>query len=756
MRQTIRTILILGISIIAGIMTSCSDKELWIEPEMPQEVEDNLFEAGAYATPMNIKSNDSWEVKTEGDWFYVFPTSGSGDGTINICVLDNETYERRKGIITVVSTSGKESRSIEISQKSLSDYDDNGIMQNTPSVKKYAVGYGYNILGEYASPDGVTKQIVKWNDMDDKDLFQYNSPSAEFFERTVTGSSLEDLAQNLSASLNFKASYCGFKGEVGASFKGGTTSNEYNEYAISYVEYKVTDIAIVCSDEEIKQWLTPGAKAAINGTSPEYQGTEGVKKLFSEFGTHLIKKADLGGRLKYNLSVDVSKVTGHYDIAAYAKASYSNSFVDVSASLDADMKKSYENNKNAMTLSFTAYGGEASKLTDKTDKSAIETWKQSVSKDYQIFEKCATALIGFGNDLNKSLLPLYNLADTEARKQEIKAVMEGKGFVTVEYEDKNEYKIRCEDFKNAGRSATLVKNAKDENGRVVARICNEFIPEINMNERITVYYPVVSGRTLFNAGYYPGTGKRSPARISWNGNNLKIVDQGEPFTDSPRYLYLAGATFKAETTTDQSKQWNCENEPDYLKYTAIASNDKETYSIDYNYPLVKIFGNIWTREDYRSMNGGLTWAWVYTTNNAGKRSSDFSKDFIDWNSQAFYKPSVVSRPNFAPTGWEVPSAAHYQELGAMLTKYGMNAGKALRDSDSKSPVGFECRLNGCAWIVRKEHIYDNYYYCNVVPLGEQNEFLTRDWHHVAVTETDFGVGETNEIWNMNVRLIKSN
>jgi hypothetical protein len=44
----------------------------------------------------------------------------------------------------------------------------------------------------------------------------------------------------LSAAVSFKGKYCGFKGEVGATFNSGSTGSEFNEYAISYIEYKVT------------------------------------------------------------------------------------------------------------------------------------------------------------------------------------------------------------------------------------------------------------------------------------------------------------------------------------------------------------------------------------------------------------------------------------------------------------------------------------------------------------------------------------
>ncbi len=79
----------------------------------------------------------------------------------------------------------------------------------------------------------------------------------------------------------------------------------------------------------------------------------------------------------------------------------------------------------------------------------------------------------------EGLIPLYELASDPQRQKDIKAVMDGDGFVTIEYEDKNNYQIEIPTFSDE-LNATLVKDIKDSNNRVVATVCNEFIPEISM------------------------------------------------------------------------------------------------------------------------------------------------------------------------------------------------------------------------------------------------------------------------------------
>lgn len=749
--------------ILSVIFVSCSDDEgIWIKPDLPLDADVSLLDMWAYEVSFRVQSNGEWKIETQGDWFYVFPTSGRGNATVQICVLENDTQGRQTGKVTLISTTDPSAvQTFEIGQKCAVDYGVTGIIDNQPSIKKYAVGYGYNTLNEYASPNSVTKQIVRWKEMDAEDLIQFNASSARFYERTVVGSSREDLAQNLSVAVNFRGKYCGFKGEVATSFSSSATNNEFNEYAISYIEYKVTDISIVTDTEDIREnWMTDAARKAIEGETEAYRGTEGVKKLLIDYGTHLITKADLGGRLKYNLTVDVSKVTGYYDITAYLKASYSNAFVNSEASVDAEMKSSYANNKSHTTLSFTAIGGDSGPLTDSSDKNAIETWKKSIA-NYENVSTNKTALIGFGSN-QEGLIPLYELATNPSRREEIKTVMESDGFVTVEYEDKNNYRIEVPTFSDSA-SETLVKDVKDNSNRVIATVCNEFIPEINPAKRVNVIYPVASGKILMHAGFFPGYEGRRPARISWNGSNLKVVDYEGLEEKSYTNLYLGGVTVSTQLNGEQStKQTTIYNS--YLN----AVHFNEAY---HNYPLVKIFGDIWTREDYKSNKYGDGTAIKDIANilDASKRCFiDYLIKACSYESNLLYRRSLVKDVGFVPSGWQIPSSTHYKEIQAMLTRYNLNTGQSFRNNPNvqgNAPLGYEAPTSehdGWIKIIRGagNWVDIQYYYG-----GKENGYWTNDGYHVKMNDSGFAVEPIDDIsiedfkdpfCYLSVRLIKKN
>ena len=163
--------------ILSVVFVSCSDDEgIWIKPDLPLDADVSLLDMWAYEVSFRVQSNGEWKIETQGDWFYVFPTSGRGNATVQICVLENDTQGRQTGKVTLISTTDPSAvQTFEIGQKCAVDYGVTGIIDNQPSIKKYAVGYGYNTLNEYASPNSVTKQIVRWKEMDAEDLIQFNS-----------------------------------------------------------------------------------------------------------------------------------------------------------------------------------------------------------------------------------------------------------------------------------------------------------------------------------------------------------------------------------------------------------------------------------------------------------------------------------------------------------------------------------------------------------------------------------------------------
>jgi hypothetical protein len=153
---------------------------------------------------------------------------------------------------------------------------------------------------------------------------------------------------------------------------------------------------------------------------------------------------------------------------------------------------------------------------------------------------------------------------------------------------------------------TLIKDIY-EGGRLVARACSEFIPQLDRENRVTVIYPVVNNWAKYNMGYYIGSKTCSPQRICWKTDGTvsitKIDNEG---VGAKNELYLRGTTFYS---AGDAAIKNCKEtiidgktESSYMKMKTNSQN------IIWDCPIVKIFNRIWTREHYRAeINGNRRW-----------------------------------------------------------------------------------------------------------------------------------------------------
>ena len=158
-------------------------------------------------------------------------------------------------------------------------------------------------------------------------------------------------------------------------------------------------------------------------------------------------------------------------------------------------------------------------------------------------------------------------------------------------------------------SGTLIKDLY-VGGTVVARVCSEFIPKFSKTERSIVIYPVCNNWAKYNMGYFIGNS-------AWKPQYVCFLDNGElhtsPVPDSSvgaqNELYLSGSTFYAPNDSTIIKA--TERKPDvtvqnaYMEAKGWNSNVKDQV---YNYPIVKIFNRIWTRERYNEyIDGQAAW-----------------------------------------------------------------------------------------------------------------------------------------------------
>ena len=703
--------------------SACSDddlEEIKAEVVLPDDVNLLELEQYSYAIPFEIQSDSEWEIDFDfgdgRDICYVYPSSGKGNATVKICVLDNWTDERREGsmYITFPKDEGK-NQVIKLRQKCNLDSDEN-LTEVTEGDRIYAVGYGYNFLGEYASANSVSRcPVVRIEEAKDK---VYLGPvDASFEAKTYSGSSVTSLMNELNADAKFEGKYCGFKGEVGATFGMKDFSNNNYEYAISYVEVAKQNIYLEMGVQEIiDKYMTNEAYEAINGLPHKgrrgsvrptsYPATaDGFKQLVQDYGTHLIVNARLGGKLKYRMRVDISKVEGSYDLKAYANCSYKNKWVKTSANVSDSFHSSYEKNSKACEVKLLVQGGGKTAANNLTisggdNDTNIDKWQQSLA------DVKNQTLVGL--DVNSGLIPLYDLVDRgltlaedgvdgEQRYKYLKAYLTGEELPS---EDLDLQKASAEilkidmnyetgvaahiasipTFDGTNRKNTLIKDV-NIGGQNVAQVCEEYIPVIDKTKRVTVIYPVVSNKVKYNMGYFIGDATHKPAKVCWEGANLSVTECSDEPIGVKTELYVRGSSF---TTSSDDNQV----EGTISDYTMAAPGRDRAY----NYPLVKIFNQIWMRENY--MANHTTAGTELPCKYYGDGSNYWYMD------NAFYSCAEARSRNFTPQNWRVSAKDDFLSIQKTLNANNVttiSTAKAFFSDANGGVLGFHHWHSGC-WL----------------------------------------------------------
>ena len=657
----------------AASLTSCSDNidnAVQGQVVIPDGTDFMKLESYSYELPFDIMSDSEWKIEFEfddGQICYAMPDHGTGSQTIQLCVIDNPRNGKRTGKM-YIDFPKDESKNLVIDLQQLSrDNNMLGAVDLPLGNRAYVVGYGYNTLGERASMNSVsTSPIIAIAKADSDNCLVLGPMDASFVAKTYSGSSVSELSNELSADVSLKGKYLGFKAEVGASFGMSDFSKQENEYAINYVEADMQSVNLEMSISQIiNKYMTDDAYNDINGLQTigrsgqprdtDYPSTEdGLAKLVQTYGTHLVMSARLGGCMKYIMTVDISQVEGSYDLKAFANCSYKNLFVKASMDVSDEYKQSYANNSKAIQTVIKVQGGSsdaavALAAADGDNDANFGAWVESL-KDVK-----NQTLVGLDNT---TLIPLYELVDKscdggEDRYKKLKAYINGDKIeedmskaLNMDYEMGDATHLASiPDFSDESndQGQSLIKDYY-RGGQAVARICNEYIPVIDKTKRVNVIYPIVSNKVKYNMGYFAGDATHRPAKVCWSADGLSVVSLVNEPMGAIKELYVRGSSF-FDSSNDSIVHALETVDATIQPYTISASGRAGAM---YAYPLVKIFNQIWMRQNYKASNNQIV---------ACFKSAD---------GDCYYTHDQVRAGNFAPQGWRVSSAVDFKSIQKTL------------------------------------------------------------------------------------------
>ena len=652
-----------------------------------------------------IEADGKWRIEDRTRFVQsISQDSGEGNATIQMRLARNYLDRRHVGRLRIVFPEDtSQNKTMTIVQKYKGDYDDNADVDVANDI--YVVGFGYNaITGGYANIESIEAEIFDTEELIKKKSITYGSNKFSYNTTSITGSTISDISFSLATTANVEGGVAGFSAEMKSSFDMSKAKKNNYEYALTYINYETQTVKTTKALKELrkKKNMNVFAYYSINGLvdedseEPDYPSTnEGFRELISDFGSHVVMEARLGGRIRQAMTADVSKITSSYDMNVFAKAAYKG-FVDADASVDTKMEQSFEENRSSLDIRVDILGGDkklASKLTSKdVDPESVEKWKKSVT------DGTDAALIGFSN---KGLKPLYELIDeslgpeAKERKQKLKAYMESKQFASdfeLGYDCGTVTEIDVPKIEDNDTN-TLIKDIF-LNGQLVAKATLEFVPLLNIKEKVRVVYPVINNKVRFNLGFYIGDKDHKPARVSWDGTDVSIIEYENMDFGAAKKLYIRGASVTS-VPPEGTEPHAGTVEDSYLASKMIDSLFRT--DLDHNYPLVKIFDHVWIRQDYAS-----------STTRKGFFRQPGSGQVVGSNPM-WRKYDATKVEEYVPLGWKIPSDTVFKSIENEFKKNGLsNIGKAMlrkKDCDSEK----ECGLLGFSAVKWNDSRSRNYY-----------------------------------------------
>ena len=658
---------------------------------------------------LRIEADGKWRIEDETEFIQsISEKSGSGDATVKIRLTTNDWDERFVGDLRIVFPEDTSlNKTITMVQKYSGDYDDN-IDQVSQSNKAYAMGYGYDMVSNkegYLAPGSIKAEIFDTKQLFQNETFAYGANTQSLEETSITGSTISDVSFKLGVKANLEGSSALFSGEMKSSFDMSLTNKNNYEYALNYIDIETQTITSNTPVDFLIDSLNMKKSVyyAINGIGDigkKYpSNNKGFKKMIESFGTHVVMGAKVGARLRQSLTVDISKVTSSYDLGLFAKAAYKGVVVKADGSVESKLKKSFEENRSSIDFKVNVYGGDpklGGKLMGFTnrelDTAVVGEWKQSV------YDGKGEALIGFTNG---GLVPLYELIDeyisdsTAERKEKLKAYMESKQFASdfsSFYECGTVTEIDVPKIEDNDTN-TLIKDIY-LNGQLVAKAALEFVPLLNIKEKVMVIYPVINNKPRYNLGFYIGDKDHKPARVSWDGTDAAIVEYADMDFGAAKKIYIRGSSVTS-MVPEGTEPHAGTVEDAYLASKIINKNISADF--DYNYPLVKIFDHVWIRQDYAS-----------STTRKGFFRQPGSGQVVGSNPM-WRKYDATKVEEYVPLGWKIPSDTVFKSIENEFKKSGLsNIGKAMlrkKDCDSEK----ECGLLGFSAVKWNDSRTRNYY-----------------------------------------------
>lgn len=690
--------------------TGCSDDTV---PEAPQgsvQLEETsvvLPQKGRYYS-IAVTSNaapGTLSVTTDADWISISTPTVTDDGYAEFCAEPNYGDAGRDAVIIISAPDGHAAE-CRVHQNSASDDDDNALAENF-----FYVGYGYNIFDSYQNTNSIYNPVIdihKLAAVSNGRGIQTQLRGGTDVE-TITATSLYEMAELLTKKMEKTES--GLTGSKKTVVRFDEGSIGINETGYAYINLKNTVASSAIDFSYIQYVMDKDNGQSVDLFTADFRKmydkvvkspTEAnIKDIFKKYGTHIITFAELGSMM--DVTVNFSReMSGALKMRAEDFADYffnhePSEFVDGNGKVQGMTTKLKSDN------TFTISGGgekEREQIVNdcvklgKIRQETLQAWLNSVPENPLTGDVDPRTLAPH----NFQLVPIWSLFPTEvvdkflkcAKKESEKLTNSIAPYLTgIDY-----YAI------NIDRQPFMTFDAKDEtlvrvlyagNGRVlqpVLEICNEYVPVLRGDKRVTVVYPIREGRVFHGSGLFPGDGEGNPpAFLTFSGGKVYVMPvKGADANDKLENVYYMhgnlyaddlGLNLTAPSRTNVEAQW-------------LTVNHDDVGAV--NYPIVKIGSGYWTRQNMRGtmmfgepIDPSDKYSDYYTYEEVRSGDNMLFANFFDGNQYDFLENNNTY--GTADGQWYIPAISDAADLSEYL-------GQNLKALLCNQASGFDAQFAG--------------------------------------------------------------
>lgn len=658
------------------------------------------------------------DLSCDAPWLTLTCDTLHGDGILDVFSEANIDSQSRVAKIRVTSRGhvGRQAL-VEVVQDAI-DFSSNGEEDHTIS---YDLGYGFSVFDEYRSQNSVKAKVINVEGVAalySKDstfsLIQENLRGVEDIEY-LSSYSLAEMSYKMVESCASSAGCLGFR-------KTTTRYREISKHDIKEQCYgygRMTKIVanrnmdvgalhylINRSDIPKENVFTEPFKLIYDNITNEKDNAKRekyIEYLLDQFGTHIVVRASLGGYIDYCFTLDRQTTE---DLEKCANEESKRVFgKKVSSSSSSSSSYSITSSKNSQ-YAFTIVGGsketrmglqrEISGMGENGafSSNTLQDWLQSINAEV-LDSKDRRDMLGV---VDFRFIPIWELFPDDIAHSIMKEVIERSNEIANQFNvEEIGLDLYSIDLKNShildfsdSPDATLVKVIYKD-GVPVCEVCNEYVPKIRSDRRVTVAYPIKNGRTQLAQGIFVGDGEGNrPARLFFANGEVEVnplYELGDH--DILNKLYYVHGNLYAH---DYSLPFN--------EHVTTACSDYFLQFYDPSgpkYPVVKIGEGYWTR---CPMKESMAWGYRIDPNdknlilhekfiNGILYADTYDEQEIHFflNNGSIYDYKVNESLGKRDK-WYLPSTLERNNL----TKYLGNNHKALF---ARQQSGFEADFSGC-------------------------------------------------------------